>query len=424
MDAYAIIGAGFGDEGKGASVDALVHSLLTEGRKPVVVRSGSGAQAAHTVQFQQGETSIRHVFGHIGSGTLSGDNGAPTWLGPRFVHNPPLFLKEHDQLRALGANPVVFADLSSTITLPVDVAINQGLERSRGRERHGSCGIGFGEAVGRSEHSRWRVTFSDLRSGLDKPDLLRDRLVTISHEYAEERLSTLDISEGQRDFVRAATERGFIEAWMADALSFARIVEPRSAADISSSFDVVVFEGAQGLLLDRDAAFFPHVTRSRTGLPNVIELLDLLGINRLEAIYVTRSYATRHGAGPLPGEGLPDPNGRVLKFHDGTNVPNPYQKTLRFSPHVPSLMGGAIMHDLTAARHQTDVFIKPRLAVTCLDQTEDKVLVLEDGETAAISPNELLQSFGGVRGWLPVWIAVGEGREQRSFPATTQLIAA
>ena len=413
MQAYAVVGAGFGDEGKGASVDALVHQLLRAGRNPIVVRSGSGAQAAHTVQFQSKSGTIRHVFGHIGSGTLSGENGAPTWLGPSFVHNPPLFLKEYEQLRALGVEPDVLADPNGLVTLPIDVAINQGLERSRGGGRHGSCGIGFGETIGRSETPHWRVTFSNVQSGLDAPDRLAERVTRISQERAHERLRSIALTEDQRDLVVMATKRSFVEAWMEDALAFARTVKPCGPESIRSTYDAIVFEGAQGLLLDRDAAFFPHVTRSRTGLPNVVELLDPLGIERLEVVYVTRSYATRHGAGPLPGEGLSGSDGKVLKFDDATNVLNPFQEALRFAPVATSLVGGAILLDLATARAQTGIPITPRLALTCLDQTDGKALVLGDGRVVAVDPTVLAQRLGVAKGWLPTWMTYGADRSDR-----------
>jgi adenylosuccinate synthase len=132
----------------------------------------------------------------------------------------------------------------------------------------------------------------------------------------------------------------------------------------------LLFEGAQGLLLDQDRGFFPHVTRSNTGLRNVLTLADEWGLERLEVTYVTRAYLTRHGAGPLPHE-LPD------KPYPGVVMP----------PIVPNAYPGIVALRLagfgfaatapspriwpTRTRLPT-LAVHPRLAITCLDQIGDE----------------------------------------------------
>ena len=417
MRAYAVIGAGFGDEGKGASVDALVHGLIGDGRRPVVIRASSGAQAAHTVACERDGRRVRHVFGHLGSGTLAGDGpdgGAPTWFGPRYVHHPPLFLREHAALVACRTRPRASGDPRGAVTLPVDVAVNQVLERARGADRHGSCGIGFGEAVGRSERPSDRVTLGDLHGGAGDGSVLAEHIAAISARHAERRIGETGLVGEAAAFVRRAADPGLVGAWLADALRFAAMVPAREAGDLRRDHDAVVFEGAQGLLLDRDHAFFPHVTRSRTGLAGVAGLVPALGIEVLEAIHVTRAYATRHGAGPLPGEGLAGPTGEAIAFPDRTNVPNPYQQALRFAPLVPSLVGGAIAHDLARARATLAgrARIASRLAITCLDQTGGDALVLRDGAVRAVAAGTMPAELGIERHAAP-WLAWGETRADR-----------
>src|SRR5262245_5537631 len=92
--AHAVIGAGYGDEGKGVLVDALAS---TRSGPTVVVRSNGGAQAGHTVTLPDGR---RHVFHHFGAGALA---GAATHLSRFFVHHPMLFASEREALIALGA---------------------------------------------------------------------------------------------------------------------------------------------------------------------------------------------------------------------------------------------------------------------------------------------------------------------------------
>jgi adenylosuccinate synthase len=114
-----------------------------------------------------------------------------------------------------------------------------------------------------------------------------------------------------------------IEAFVNGCAQFADCVHPLGIAQCEDP----VFEGAQGLLLDQDnKEFFPHVTRSHTGMKNVRALCAQAGITEIETYYVSRTYLTRHGAGPLPGE---DPG---MAFADDTNVEHPYQGRLRFAP--------------------------------------------------------------------------------------------
>ncbi|GAF82360.1 unnamed protein product, partial [marine sediment metagenome] len=131
-----VIGATFGDEGKGL----ITHHLASRhGRDSIVVRFNGGAQAGHTVVTKN---SKRHVFRHVGSGTFA---GAATFLSQFFISNPILFLEELKELKNLKLKPKVYIDPESPITTPYDMMINQMAEEFRGNQRHGSCGVGFAE---------------------------------------------------------------------------------------------------------------------------------------------------------------------------------------------------------------------------------------------------------------------------------------
>ena len=97
-------------------------------------------------------------------------------------------------------------------------------------------------------------------------------------------------------------------------------------------FDHIIFEAAQGLLLDQNnLKYFPYLTPSNTGLKNpkeIIERIDWYDELNIEVCYVTRTYLTRHGAGPFPTEC--NKNEINSEMHDRTNVPNPHQDTLRY----------------------------------------------------------------------------------------------
>lgn len=297
MIVRAVIGANFGDEGKG-----LVTSYLCAQGAGVVVRFNGGAQAGHTVVMPNGD---RHVFGHFGAGTLQ---GVPTFLSQFFVCNPLLFFKELDVLHALGITPSVYAHPDCLVTTFADMMINQELEDKRGTGRHGSCGLGISETVERSNIAELKITMADLWNGSPS---LQSKIEQICHRYAEFRIG------------RRLDEPRMMDAFVKACWQFAGQVHPAGIAQCKDP----VFEGAQGLLLDQDnKEFFPHVTRSNTGIQNVRALCSQAGIGEIEAYYVSRTYLTRHGAGPLPKEDS------SLRFEDTTNLDHAYQGRLRFAP--------------------------------------------------------------------------------------------
>lgn len=299
MRARIVIGASFGDEGKG-----LVTDYLCSQGAGIVVRFNGGAQAGHTVVTPDGE---RHVFRHFGSGTFC---DVPTYLSSFFVLNPILFFQEREQLIKLGFRPDVYAHPDCLVTTFMDMLINQAKEQKRGKYRHGSCGIGFHETIQRSSVPELKITMSDLWNGGKR---LEAQLAEICGKYAEFRCGTK-----YEDCGGKATE-SFIEC----CEHFAQVVQPLGIGQCKDP----VFEGAQGLLLDQNnKEFVPHLTHSNTGMKNVEILCAQAGIKEKEIYYVSRTYLTRHGHGPLPGEDA------SMSFEDDTNHTNPWQGSLRFAP--------------------------------------------------------------------------------------------
>lgn len=350
--AIAVIGAHYGDEGKGLVVDRLVRDLAD----PWVVRFNGGAQAGHTVTLPDGR---RHVFSHFGAGTVA---GAPTFLSRFFVANPYLFLKEAEELRAIAGSPRVVLDPLSPLTTPYEVLVNRAVEEARGARRHGSCGVGFGETLEREENGP-----SITASLLDDPDTLRSRLELLRANHVPRRLAALGVTI-DADTRADLADPSLIDEFTETARHFRRQIELWGAEVCADR--PVVFEGAQGLLLDQALGTFPHVTRSHTGLPNVVALAADLGIDDIEVFYTMRSYVTRHGAGPLPHEvGAPPYAGIV----DRTNRPNPFQGTLRFALADPEASVDVISAD-RARVSGCGIDVTASLAVTCLDQLDDVVL--------------------------------------------------
>lgn len=362
---HAVIGAQFGDEGKGLLVDYLSDNMT------LVVRFNGGAQAGHTVVLSDGR---RHVFGHLGAGCYK---AACTLLSRYFIVNPILYVREFNAPELQGIRRTTYVDDRCLVTTPVDMLLNQAVEAKRGDGRHGSCGVGINETVTRSEHDEFRLTVGDLRLPCDS--LLR----RINYAWAPQRAALLGVVLPPPMRLEAIMAR-----WQSDAQAF--LTTTMSAIDTSAiaASDDVVFEGAQGLRLDEQAPFFPHVTRSRTGLTNVISLLAEAQreAEPLHVHYVTRAYVTRHGAGPLPGEVEGHPFGWV---GPETNVENEHQGALRYGHLRLSELEHAIMEDYRPRQQSGRQVLRAGLAVTCLDQVLPSLGTLDSraGEAQLIAEN-------------------------------------
>lgn len=394
MSARCVIGANFGDEGKGLMTD--FHVSESRG-KAVVVRFNGGAQAGHTVTTPDGH---RHVFKHFGSGTLQ---GASTFLSKFFIASPMFFFQERGLLQKIGINPYVMVDPRCLIATPWDVLVNQILERTREpHKRHGSCGYGINETVSRSENSYYRLTAADLQM----KSVLDMKLRRIMYEYTPQRLSNLGLTDKLGDLERFLTSEHIYRAFFRDCELFAAETTSFDSG-ILCQFDDIVFEGAQGLLLDEGHRWFPHVTRSKTGIANAIVVAAEAGLTGLDVTYVTRAYLTRHGAGPMPNEifGNQPPTPMVK---DETNIPNEFQGTLRFGRLDADLLAETIQNDLRNA--PSNFTIRPELAVTCMDQMYQYVDVTAGGQPTRFTRQDFAEAVGATAGILTSYESWGPTR--------------
>jgi adenylosuccinate synthase len=367
MKFYAVIGANYGDEGKGLVTDWLCRTV-----KPTrVVRFNGGAQAGHTVCTEAGE---RHVFSTYGSGTLA---GVPTEITRDVVLNPYAASMEFDELDKLMDRrpPRVFHTSLSPITTQFEVAINQAVEKQRGDSRHGSCGLGINETVER--HLAMKAEAPELLQMLYYPNSVGHAFSWIRMEWLPRRMKQLGFDPLITEMLQVRStlyEEPFIDCL-------------REAHRVCWSLDspdpnhTLVYEGAQGLALDEELGTFPYVTRSNTGIRNVLHdikrRLDALNAHdeyhTLFVFYPTRTYLTRHGRGPLPYE---DEAVNILcgNTHiDETNFTNPWQEHLRYAPlHVADTCS-RIKQD----QERNEAFLKlelprlnvqPRIVLTCCDQ--------------------------------------------------------
>ena len=341
--AIAVIGANYGDEGKGCKVDQLCALPAIAGvGKTCVVRFNGGGQAGHTVQLATGQ---RHVFSQLGSGSFQ---GASTFLSRHFLFDPigfafelASFLKAYYQFAGNHApTPQVYIHEDVQIITPFDSLLNQIRERVRESGQpgaaHGSCGKGIGATM---ERIKAGVTFT--AKDLLRPYSVPAKLQEVLSYVKEQSISGKKVG----DYLSAEPVQEMSMA-MYDALNCMQdmksIWSVVSTIDLPK-FDTFVFEGAQGLLLDQDnKEHFPHVTYSHTGLKNVAEVLKELGsgVQLTNVFYCTRPYLTRHGNGPILAgkECAPEELGMSASI-DKTNVTNKWQGPLRFATlDIPALI--------------------------------------------------------------------------------------
>lgn len=396
--AKVVVGTGFGDEGKGHLVDYFASEF---GKDCTVVRFNGGAQAGHTVVSPDGK---RHIFHHFSSGTLT---GAKTYLSKFFVVNPILFRKEFDTLQKLGISPITYADQCCLVTTPYDMIINQILETNRGYKRYGSCGLGFNETVERSMFPEFRI---DIKM-LFNTSLLLDILKEIVTCYLPKRLQKLGIVDIPKFFMDVLMSPTMVENYFDDIRFFTynigRVDEVLLMAE-----DNVIFEGAQGLLLDQDHLYFPHVTRSKTGISNVLELIKDTDIDFLDIIYITRPYATRHGAGPFPHEINKLPRVSIV---DKTNIDHEFQGSLRYGLLDLDTLYTSIIADTCKI---DSVPYSINLAINCMDQMDERI----DFINGALQSKNKEQFINQITNKIPIndlYIGNGETRndiEYRSKP--------
>lgn len=348
MKAFAVIGANYGDEGKGVFTDYLVSKHPNS----IVVRFNGGAQAGHTVVTPDGR---RHAFGHFGSGSFL---HAPTYLSRFFVVNPLLFLKEHKELIKLDLNPRVYVDGQCPVTTPWDMAINQALEKQRGDLRHGSCGVGFGETLERDQYPEFRLRAEDLWCDA----VYQKQVENIREFWVKKRCEELGIYLMHRP----DNNKAFFSA----VERFRGLIFHGSLSQLNS-FESVVFEGAQGLLLDQgNKDCFPHVTRSNTGIANACALSKELDICHIEATYASRCYLTRHGVGNFQE----DPDiGEYFDIKDDTNIENQWQGSLRLGYLDVEALFKRVYQD-AGRKPLFGPTVTKRLFFSCCDQMRGELL--------------------------------------------------
>ena len=332
MKAKVVIGANYGDEGKGLVSGCLARDAHLNNKVLTVLYNGTN-QRAHTFENK--------VYRMTGAGADYSD----TFYHRMFVVDPILLWI---------SKTIVTIDPRCRLILPCDVLHGQAREKL---VKHGSCGFGLFSAVKRSK---------------TKPYYLQDWQRENKYKYLQNVDSFYDYIQNEihnlANFIRAIN-------WVCENC----IIKTFEEVVAENNYDEVIFEGGQGLLLDQEnLGDFPHLTPSSTGAFNIHEDIEKLHIP-LDLFYVSRSYMTRHGAGPMEAEcDKIDINADIV---DLTNQPNDWQGSLRFGRIDTDNLFRRIEGD--AARFNCEKSIN--IVFTQLNYTDGLIETI-DGRSGIIQP--------------------------------------
>ena len=287
-----ILGTQWGDEGKGKIVDLLTDQVSA------VVRYQGGHNAGHTLVID-GEKTVLHL---IPSGILR-DN-VQCFIGNGVVLSPEALLKELTELEAKGV-PVrerLRISPACPLILPYHVALDQAREKARGEAKIGTTGRGIGPAY------EDKVS----RRGLRVADLFhRERFaaklgeVLDYHNFALQHYYKVDPIDFQKTLDEAMGYAEWLAPLMTDVTS--RLHElRREGANI-------MFEGAQGSLLDIDHGTYPFVTSSNTTAGGTATGSGFGPLYLDYVLGITKAYTTRVGSGPFPTELFEDVGSRLAE---------------------------------------------------------------------------------------------------------------
>ncbi len=276
-----VIGAQWGDEGKGKIVDLLTDKVQA------VVRFQGGHNAGHTLVIN----GVKTALNLIPSGIMR--PGVACLIGNGVVLSLPDLIREIEKIEATGASvrDRLRVSAAAPLVLPVHVKLDQARELARGEARIGTTGKGIGPAY-EDKVARRAIRVGDLfhreQLAAKLGELLAFHNFVLQHYYKqppEEFQTTLDALLGYAEVVRPM---------VADVTELLRQHLLRG--------DNVLFEGAQGAMLDVDHGTYPYVTSSNTTAGGAATGTGVGPRNLDYVLGIVKAYATRVGGGPFPTE--------------------------------------------------------------------------------------------------------------------------
>lgn len=349
-----VIGANYGDEGKGLVVNYLAEQSTAN--KIINIRYHGGAQAGHTVILKDG---TNHVFSHMGSATFQ---GVDTYLDKEFICNPILFRKEMNTfISKFQRRPKIYVNGFCKVTTPQDMMLNHLRVLSQGNNPEGSCGIGILETIER-KYRQTKQT-SGVNHNWQYANLLwelQHKPFTIHHnelqfcvqQYLRQARNIINKYNLQVDsfYLDVKEQYRILTRFIEDLRIFIDLTSV-SFEHYDDTYDHFIYEGSQGLRLSADnideAPYLtPSIVGSKSLVNNLIPLVFTKFCSRkpnesiiINRHYVTRSYMTRHGAGLFveyvePGLDPDQPD--ISNIVEETNTENYYQGRFKIGP-IPLL---------------------------------------------------------------------------------------
>lgn len=353
-----IVGLGFGDEGKGLATDFL----CLKHPNSIVIRYNGGHQAGHCVITKEGK---RHVFSHLGSGSM---RNIPTFWSKYCTLEPSLLVEE---IQILENTPSIFIDYQCPLTTPFDIYFNRAQETSMGEKRIGSCGLGYRTTIERQNNLQVNLTFNDI---IFSDDII-EKLYLIEEYYrSKTNLETNFIFDSFPHLDETKKYLTSIE-FIKDLISKKNII-PVNEKEIfySSQWNTLIFEGAQGILLDQRFGTKPHITLSNTTSENAIEMMsNYCDIDFKKSIYyVTRAYQTRHGLGPFRAN---NPRFTIINNEFESNFTNEFQGEFRTNFLDIDQLKYAFKCDNIFSKG-----IDKNLIITCLDHFKSNEIIVYNND--------------------------------------------
>lgn len=291
MPGFVIVGMQWGDEGKGKVVDYLTSQA------DMVVRHQGGNNAGHTVVVN-GKQTVLHL---IPSGILH--EGTVCIIGNGTVLDPEVLCKELDNLDAAGCDYKgrLFISSGAHVIMPYHRILDRAQEKFRGSKKIGTTGRGIGPAYA-DKADRFGIRFADF---VDPESFAQKLKVTLAYKNTILKQSFGEAELDYNTVLREATPfADRLSPFVADAVTMVH--------DTLKQGKRVMFEGAQGSMLDLDHGTFPFVTSSTTLAGGVCAGAGVGPSAITGVIGIVKAYSTRVGEGPFPTE-LQNGTGDLLR---------------------------------------------------------------------------------------------------------------
>ncbi len=276
-----VLGAQWGDEGKGKIVDLLTEEI------GAVVRFQGGHNAGHTLVIN-GKKTVLHL---IPSGILRPD--ALCLIGNGVVLSPAALKKEIAELEATGVDVRSRLKISpaTPLIMPYHIALDQAREKAAGGKAIGTTGRGIGPAY-EDKVARRGIRVADLKYPGELADKLRSALDY--HNFVLTKYLGVEAVDFQQTFDEAVAFGEYVEPMKTDIVALLHELRKQGKR--------VMFEGAQGSLLDIDHGTYPYVTSSNTTVGGALAGTGV-GADSIDYVLgIAKAYATRVGGGPFPTE--------------------------------------------------------------------------------------------------------------------------